>query len=158
MKPLIAYVSRTGNTTRVVQPLAEVLGADLRVAGDVDDATLCDRPLVGLGSGVYWLKHDPQLLSLIERIGTSTPVFTVTTSGFRCGFLVRYYQRRLRRKLQRHGLQVVGQFYSPGHDKFVLFRWMGLSKGRPDAADLERARTFAKTLTPRWAPVVASGE
>ncbi len=149
MKPLIGVVSRTGNTQKVAEAVAKVLDAELRPAEDLDSPALAERPLVGLGSGIYWLGHDREVCSLASRIPVTTPVFTITTSGFRLGFLVRIYQWRLRRKLQKRGVKVVGELYSPGHDKFVLFRWMGLSKGRPDARDLTRAQNFAQELATR---------
>lgn len=146
MQPLLAIVSRTENTLRVAEAVAEVLDAELQNCEDVDADSLRGRPLVGLGSGIYWLGHDREVYALVDRIPESTPVFTITTSGFRLGLLVRLYKWRLRRRLEKRGLRVIGEIYSPGHDKFVLFRWMGLSKNRPDARDLEHAKKLAREL------------
>lgn len=144
MKAVIGIVSRTGNTQRVAEAVAQVLDAELHSAAELDEQQLAGLDVVGLGSGVYWLGHDREVYALASRIPPSTPVFTITTSGFRLGFLVRFYQWRLRRKLRRRGIVVKGELYSPGQDKFVLFRWMGLSRGRPNAQDLERAQSFSQ--------------
>lgn len=147
MQPLLAIVSRTENTAQVAEAVANVLEAELQRCEDVDADALRGRPLVGLGSGIYWLGHDRQVYALVNRIPDGTPVFTITTSGFRFGFLVRLYKWRLRRRLEKRGLRVIGEIYSPGHDKFVLFRWMGLSRNRPDDRDLDHARDVAREIS-----------
>lgn len=52
MKPLIVYCTRTQNTLKVAEAIADALCADLVPAAVVTSAELEGRDLVGLGSGV----------------------------------------------------------------------------------------------------------
>ena len=40
----------------------------VRIDSTMDAAALEGRPLVGLGSGVYWLRHDPEVRALADRV------------------------------------------------------------------------------------------
>jgi hypothetical protein len=57
------------------------------------------------------------------------------------------YSRRLADELERKGFEIVGAFSSLGYDTWLPLRLIGgLNRGRPDEADLARARSFAATL------------
>jgi hypothetical protein len=54
----------------------------------------------------------------------------------------------IKRKLRRLELPLIAQWHCPGHDKSedLLFRWLSLSKGRPDENDFAEAKQFILSL------------
>jgi hypothetical protein len=53
----------------------------------------------------------------------------------------------LKKHLQRKGFDVVGDFSCGGISDWAFFKLIGgISKGRPNAEDLEKAKVFAEGL------------
>ena len=53
----------------------------------------------------------------------------------------------LKKQLQRKGFDIVGDFSCGGISDWAFFKLIGgISKGRPNAEDLEKARKFADGL------------
>ena len=146
MRPLIVYYSKTGNTVAVAETIAAELEADLFRAEDFNDSQFSGRLLVGLGSGIYNTRPARQVLDLISKIPKGSRVFVFFTSGFVNKFLIRLYISRFRKRLEKQGLELVGVWHAPGHDKYPPLKWANIQRGRPDADDLENARAFAASL------------
>jgi flavodoxin len=146
--PLIVYCSRTDNTRRVAAAMAEPLAAEQIAIDQLKDHQLRGRPLIGLGSGVYWLRLDRQIVDLAARIPSSSRVFIFSTSGWGTNW-DRFYQSDLAKKLNQRGIEIVDRWHGSGQDRNPLFRWLGISKGRPNDADIRRARDFARGLVRR---------
>ncbi|HMJ11044.1 MAG TPA: flavodoxin family protein [Polyangiaceae bacterium] len=146
MKALIIYHSRTGNTKIVAHALAAVLNAKLLHADSVEEEDLHGWDYVGLGSGVYWLRHDKKIFAVASRLPRNTKVFTFSTSGLKNWFAVTFYRLTMRFRLERKGLQVVGQWHCPGHDLHPLVKPFNLNKGRPHADDIQSVEAFARKL------------
>ncbi len=146
MKPLVIYYSQTGSTVRVAEAMAAALEADLATADAVSDSQLAGRPLIGLGSGIYYMKHPAIVYALADRLPARSRVFIFTTSGVKLKPFVRFYQSRLRRRLVRAGVEVLGEWHCPGYDQQALLKPLGINRGRPDRADCEAAATFARGL------------
>jgi flavodoxin len=81
--------------------------------------------------------------------------FIFSTSGapealFGRDFIQKYSGRSheaLRARLRRKGFSIEGEFNCPGwNTNAFLWRIGGVNKGRPNAADLDRARIFAREL------------
>ena len=84
MKSLIVCVSKShGNTRRVADRMAAVLGADVVEPESVDPEKLRDYDLVGFGSGIYYMAFDARMRRLIGRLPAVEGVraFTFFTSG-----------------------------------------------------------------------------
>lgn len=128
--------------------MGEILKADVVATEDMADEDLTGRKLIGLASGIYWGRHDQSLFEAAEKISKDSKIFIVSTSGFRIRFFVRVYCFLLKRKLRQLGLTLIGQWHCPGHDKStdLLFRWLNLSKGRPNESDFAAAEQFILTL------------
>lgn len=146
MKALIIYYTRTGNTEIVAKAIATALGAEVVHADVVREDQLQGWDYIGIGSGVYWLRHDHRLFSIARLLPRDSKVFTFTTSGLKNWFAVTFYQFTIRTRLSRMGLQVVGQWHCPGHDLHPLVKPFNLNKGRPHASDIEAAETFVRKL------------
>jgi flavodoxin len=149
MKTLIVCVSVSHtNTKKVARVMAEVLDASIVEPEEVDLATIGDYDLVGFGSGIYFMAFHPRLRQLVRSLPrvTNRKAFVFSTSGSRepprWG-----YTRRLHDRLAVIGYDVVGSFSCRGYDTWLPLRLVGgINKGRPDSADLERARAFARSL------------
>ena len=147
--PLIVYFSRTDNTRRVAEAMAGPLAAELVAVDQLKDHQLRGRPMIGLGSGVYWLRLARRIVDLAARIPPQGRVFIFSTSGWGQRW-VSFYQSELEKRLNQRGIEIVDRWHGPGQDRNPLFKWLELSKGRPDEEDFRRAREFAQGLKRRF--------
>ncbi len=144
-RPLIVFCSQTGNTRRVADAMAEPLNAEVLLIDQLKDHQLRGRPLIGLGSGVYWLRLARPIVDLAARLPAASRVFIFSTSAWGPGWGP-FYQGDLAKKLDQRGIEIVDRWHGPGQDRNPLFKWMGISKGRPNAEDIQKARAFARAL------------
>ena len=144
--PLIVYCSRTDNTRRVAAAMASPLAAELVSIEQLKDHQLRGRPLIGLGSGVYWLRLERRIVDLAARIPPGCRVFIFSTSGWRGRALVTFFQSELVKSLAQHDVEVIGRWHCPGHDQQPLFKWLQISRGRPNEDDIANAKAFAASL------------
>ena len=149
MKSLIVCASKShGNTRRVADRMAEVLGAEVVTPESVDPASLRQYDLVGFGSGIYYMTVDPRLRDLLRRLSTAdhTRAFTFFTSGAR-EIPLRGYHKPVRKWLESKGFEVIGSFSCRGWDTIGPFGFIGgINRGRPDDHDLQRAAAFASRI------------
>lgn len=138
-----------GNTRKVADAMAEVLDAEVVCPDDVDATHLGEYELVGFGSGIFFMSFHPSLRDLVRRLPAvqGRRAFLFDTSGSREPPLLGY-TGRLSAELARKGYDVVGAFACRGFDTWLPLRLVGgINRGRPNAADLDRARRFAAQLS-----------
>jgi len=154
MKSLIVCASKShGNTRRVADRMAEVLGAEVVDPESVDPAKLREYDLVGFGSGIYFNAVHSRLRRLIRRLPhvDGGRAFTFFTSGGPELPLVGY-SRPIRHQLASTGFDVLDSFSCRGLDTVGPLRFIGgVNKGRPNDRDLDRAAAFALRLRERVA-------
>ena len=152
MKSLIVCASKShGNTRRVAEQMAEVLGAEVVTPESVDPTTLGQYDLVGFGSGIYYMTVDARLRNLIRHLPTVDHIkaFTFLTSGAREVPLLGY-NKPVRKQLESKGFEVIGSFSCRGFDTVGPFGFIGgINRGRPNDHDLDRAAAFASRLRKR---------
>jgi flavodoxin len=158
MKCLIVLVSvHHRNTQKIAAAMADALGAEVRTPGDVDPGELRKYDLVGFGSGIYSDRHHTLLLELAERIPRTEKgkAFLFSTFGVPAAMANKEFLREYSEKthsalgniLVSKGFQVDGNFSCVGWNTNSFLKWFGgINKGRPNAADLENAREFAREL------------
>jgi flavodoxin len=150
MKALIIYVSvHHGNTEKVARVMANVLDADLLNVKQANVGTLAQYDLVGFGSGIYFGKHHESLLDFADSLPMlrNGRAFIFSTSGLRKIPFVHDFDKPLRRRLQRKGFDIIGEFSCRGLDTYRATRLVGgVNKGRPNAEDLKQAEDFATDL------------
>jgi flavodoxin len=137
------------NTKSVAGAMAAVLQATIIAPNDADPATLAAADLIGFGSGIYHAKHHQALLALAERLpeARGQRAFLFSTSGVYSKKKLLKDHQTLRDLLTAKGYVIVDEFGCKGHDSYSFLKFIGgLNKGRPNAADLERARGFARAL------------
>jgi flavodoxin len=147
---LIIYVSvHHGNTEKVARVMANVLDADLLNVKQANVGTLAQYDLVGFGSGIYFGKHHESLLDFADSLPMvrNRRAFIFSTSGLRKIPFVHDFDKPLRRRLQRKGFDIIGEFSCRGLDTYRATRLVGgVNKGRPNAEDLKQAEDFATDL------------
>jgi flavodoxin len=150
MKTLIIYVSvHHGNTEKVARVMADVLGADLLPVKQADARMLEPYDLIGFGSGIYFGRHHKSLLNFVERLPTlrNKKAFIFSTSGLRKIRFVHDFDKSLKERLQRKGVDIIGEFSCRGFDTYRATKLVGgINRGKPDAKDLEQAEDFARAL------------
>ena len=149
MKSLIVCVSVShGNTAKVAAAMAEVLDARVAEPEDITVAQLSGYDLVGFGSGIFGMAFHPRLRAFITKLPADmrAKAFLFATSGGPELPLWRY-TRPMVELLESKGFDVVGTFRCRGHDTWLPLRLVGgINKGRPNAAALDAARSFAANL------------
>jgi flavodoxin len=150
MKALIIYVSvHHGNTEKVARVMANVLDANLLDVKQANVGMLAQYDLVGFGSGIYFGKHHQGLLDFADSLPVlrNRRAFIFSTSGLRKIPFVHDFDKPLRRRLQRKGFDIIGEFSCRGLDTYRATRLVGgVNKGRPSAEDLKQAEDFATGL------------
>ena len=148
-KPAIAIVYASvhhGNTRKVAESLSAELSADLFTV-DVAEKVRLDRyELVGLGSGIYFGRHDASLRKLVDSWQQPPRrVFIFSTAGL--PFLRWFQHASLRKRLAKQGCRVVSEFCCRGWDTVgPLWLMGGINRKHPDTKDLNRALEFARQL------------
>ncbi|AHH96527.1 flavodoxin family protein [Kutzneria albida] len=152
MKTVIVCASAShGNTKRIAEAMAQVLEAAVVAPEQIDAAELATYDLVGFGSGIFLRKFHPRLRRFAQSLpeGERGRAFVFATSGLPES-RIRPFTRPLARLLKRKGFEVDDTFSCRGFDTWLPFRLVGgINKGRPNATDLEAARTFAEGLRAR---------
>ena len=146
--PLIVFCSRTDNTRRVAVAMAKPLAAELVAIDQLKDHQLRGRRVIGLGSGVYWLRLERRIVDLAARIPSNCRVFIFSTSGWGLTWGA-FYRSDLEKRLKQRGLEVIDRWHGPGQDRNPLFKWLGISRERPNETDILRAREFAQGIKRR---------
>lgn len=145
---IVCCSSSHGNTAKIADAIAEVVLAQVVAPSDIGPQGLGEYDLVGFGSGIYAGSFDREL----RRFVTSLPhirhksAFVFATAGF--GRVIEFPVRTpFARLVESTGYRVLGTFCCPGFDTWLPLRIVGgLNKGRPNQADVERAREFARQV------------
>lgn len=159
MKVLIVCVSASdGNTRKIADAMADVLDVRVVDPGEVDDDTLAESDLVGIGSGIYAMDFHHRIRTFVRRLPEvqGKPAFVYWTSGGPEPPLWRYSDR-LAQRLEAKGFRILDSFSCRGWRVWLPFRLVpGLDRGQPNDADLDRARRFAADIRDRVAKTAES--
>jgi flavodoxin len=145
--PIVCHSYHHNNTQKVAQVIAPVLGAEIKTPQDVNPEDVASYGLIGFGSGIYFGKHHASILKLVDKLpqGNNKTVFIFSTSGEE-GKMDGFH-RKLRRKLEEKGYNILDEYNCPGYDTFLFTKIVGgISKGRPNQEDLNAAQTFGEKL------------
>jgi flavodoxin len=154
---IVAAISKTGGTAKVARAIAEVFGARLASPRQVNAQELLDYSLIGFGSGIFDQKHHASILGFVESLPElpGRRVFIFSTSGVSRQFAIDHEiddpHAILRESLRSKGLELVGEYNCAGfNNNSFLKLFGGMNKGKPDAQDIGRAKSFAGELRPRF--------
>ncbi|MCD8371725.1 MAG: flavodoxin [Clostridia bacterium] len=133
-----------GNTMQIAEAMAEM--APLSVA-DMDDLkyyNISEYDAVGFGSGIYFGKHDKDLLEYVKKAANLPEyAFVFSTSG--TGNVKD--NKTLIKLLEEKNIKVLGSFCCKALDQFFIFKLGGgINKGRPDEKDFDAAQAFIQDV------------
>jgi flavodoxin len=134
MKSEITYYSRSGNTKKVADAIAQALGKASKVV--TPDLLLEDVEILFLGAGAYTNKVEKQVTEFIKTLNNHKVrnVALFGTYGWHKNFL-----DCMRDLLKEQGINVVDETFScKGRLFFFIYR------RHPDDQDLRKAQEFAK--------------
>ncbi|MDF2678285.1 MAG: hypothetical protein K0Q97_2629 [Bacillota bacterium] len=144
MKRIIVYESVChGNTEKIAKVISEIIDAEMIKASKVKPKYLNYYDLIGFGSGIFYGKHNTNILDLISKMPnvTNKKAFVFSTSGQGKMEYNNYAKQMLRDK----GFEVIGNFACKGFDTYGPFKLIGgIAKNRPNENDMEMAKYFAR--------------
>ena len=133
MEFAVRYCTRSGNTKKLAEAVAAVVGADARDVGE-DLAEKTD--LLFLGSSLYAGSYDASVRAFFDR--NADKVGTVVCFGSSASG--KSTHAKLNKLAAEKGFAVYPEFFNcPGHFLF-------LHKDRPNQSDLSAAARFAKAV------------
>lgn len=142
MKILIIVKSKHNeNTLKIAEAMSEAAPVTVTSLENAENYKLRDYDIIGFGSGIYFGKHDKDLMRYAEKLNDSNSyVFVFSTSGTKnfdknnSAFI---------KLLKSRNKTVLGSFGCLGLDKFFIFNLFGgLNKGKPDIEDFDAAQNF----------------
>lgn len=132
MKAAVRYQSRSGNTRRLAEAIAEAVGVQALGAAEGPPHEV---DTLFVGGGIYAGKLDKSLLKLIGKLEAGKVAnLAVFTTSMRSIGAVKLIQAAL-----PEGIDIIGELDCPG--SFLFF-----NKKRPNDEDLESARGFARKM------------
>jgi len=150
---IIVFSYHDGNTQKIADAMAKVLGATVRTPQQVTPDEVAGYDLAGFGSGIYSATFDPSVLDLAGRLphaaGKRACLFSTygAPAVFAGGDFVRNNHAQIRNILQGKGFTIAGEFGCAGWNTNSFLKYFGgLNRGRPDAGDIRNAEEFARNL------------
>lgn len=129
------------NTLKIAEAMSEAAPLTVVQFDDVKRYKLSEYDIVGFGSGIYFGKHDKQLLKYVNGLCNEKRYsFVFSTSGSKN---FKKNNSTLVKLLERKNKVVLGSFGCLGLDKFFIFSLFGgLNKDRPNIDDFDAAQQF----------------
>ena len=146
-----------GNTKKIAEAMAEVLGAEIKNPSEVNIVEVKKYHLIGFGSGIYWGRHHSGIFKIVDQLtglnGNKAFLFSTSGSSNAGNFLhnirhlVSHFHVHLRRELKNKGVKIIGEFSCRGFDTAGPLKQIGgISKGKPNQEDLENAKNFSRGI------------
>ena len=148
MKTAICYYSRHhGNTLKVLEAMASENQIDLIDVTTRQVVRLEEYDCIGFASGIYGFEFQKAVIAFARQyLPHGKPVFFVYTYGLTKGTGAKAVSEIAEEK----NCPVLGEFRCKGYDTFGPFKWVGgISKGHPNAQDLQNARRFFHQMQDR---------
>ncbi|MDE7440204.1 MAG: flavodoxin [Clostridia bacterium] len=150
MKILIIVKSKhQENTLKIAEAMSEAAPVTVATLENAGNYNLNEYDIVGYGSGIYFGKHDKELIKFVEGIDNEKSYcFVFSTSGSKNFEKNNSYLIKL---LESKNKVVLDSFACVGLDKFFIFALGGgLNKNRPDINDFEAAQNFISRLPDKY--------
>ena len=136
MKIAVRYYTKTGNTKRLAEAVAEALGVPALPLGEPLEEPM---DLLVLGNSWYAFSLDPEVRAYIRSLDKSR---VGQIAVFSTAAMMGSIRKKVKAEADKTGIPVAAsEFHCRGQFK-------GANKGRPDSNDLAAAAAWAKTLLP----------
>jgi len=149
---VICQSLHNNNTMKLAKGMAVVLGCEVISASEALNTDLSVYSTIGLGSGIYFGCHHPDIMKVAQQInGKHQDIFIFSTRG---NPKLGKYHEPLKKILIGKGKNIAGEFSTKGYDgtgPFVIVG--GGNKGKPNEKDVRKAKRFIRNiLTHRCIP------
>lgn len=134
MKIAVRYYTKTGNTKRLAEAVAESVGAEaLPIPSPIEDPV----DILFLGNSYYAFSIDPEVREFIRKLDKSKVGRIV---NFGSAAMLNSTYKKVKAEADKVGIPMdEREFHCKGEFK-------GIHKGRPNAEDFAAAADFAKTI------------
>ena len=134
MKVAVRYYTKTGNTKRLAEAVANAVGAEaLPISEPVDEAV----DILFLGNSYYAFNIDPEVKEFIHTLDGSKVGCII---NFGSAAMLNSTWKKVKAEADKAGIKMdKREFHCKGEFK-------GLHKGRPNADDLAAAAEFARSI------------
>ena len=130
----VRYYTKTGNTKRLAEAVAEALGVE---ALPISEPVTEPVDLLLLGNSYYAFTIDPEVRSFVRSLDRN---LVGRIANFGTAAMMNSTRKKVKAEADKIGIPVIdSEFHCRGEFK-------GANKGRPDANDLAAAKAWAKTL------------
>lgn len=132
MKFAVRYYTKTGNTKKLADAIAKVLGVEaLPISTPIDEAV----DILFLGNSYYAFSIDPEVIKFIDSLNKDMVGKIV---NFGSAAMLNSTWKKVKKESDKVGISLdEREFHCKGEFK-------GLHKGRPNEEDLMVAKDFAK--------------
>lgn len=134
MKYAVRYYTKTGNTKKLAQAIADKLGVEaLPISSPVSEAV----DILFLGNSYYAFSIDPEVRDFVRSLDKSKVGKLV---NFGSAAMLNSTYKKVKAEADKVGIPMdEREFHCKGEFK-------GIHKGRPNADDLAAASAFAKSM------------
>ena len=134
MNVAVRYYTKTGNTKRLAEAVAEAVGAEaLPISSPIEDPV----EILFLGNSYYAFSIDPEVREFIRKLDKSKVGRIV---NFGSAAMLNSTYKKVKAEADKVGIPMdEREFHCKGEFK-------GIHKGRPNAQDLAAAADFAKAI------------
>ena len=134
MKTAVRYYTKTGNTKRLAEAVAEAVGAEaLPLSAPIEEPV----DILFLGNSYYAFSIDPEVREFIRKLDKSK---VGRIANFGSAAMLNSTYKKVKAEADKVGIPMdEREFHCKGEFK-------GVHKGRPNAEDLKAAADFAKTI------------
>ena len=150
MKILIIVKSKhNDNTLKVAEAMSEVAPVTVTTLENAKLYNLKEYDIVGYVSGIYYGKHDKELLNFIKNSDNNKSYcFAFSTSGSKS---FEKNNKHIIKLLESKNKIVLDSFSCLGFDKFFLFAICGgLNNTHPDINDFDNAQNFIMNVIEKY--------
>ncbi len=134
MKTAVRYYTKTGNTKRLAEAVADALGVE---ALPISEPVAEPVDLLFLGNSYYAFSIDPEVRSFVQFLDSSKVGRIV---NFGSAAMLNSTYKKVKAEADKRGIPMEAkEFHCRGEFK-------GVHKGRPNADDLRAAADFAKSF------------
>lgn len=137
MKYAVRYYTKTGNTQKLAQAVAEALGVE---AAPISEPVSEPVDLLFLGNSYYAFSIDPEVRRFVQTLDPSKVGKIV---NFGSAAMLNSTYKKVKAEADKVGIPMEEkEFHCRGEFK-------GVHKGKPDADDLKAAADFARSFLDR---------
>ena len=134
MKIAVRYYTKTGNTKRLAEAVAEALGVE---ALPITESIAEPVDLLLLGNSYYAFSIDPEVRAFVRSLDQNT---VGRIANFGTAAMMNSTWKKVKAEADKRGIPMVSsEFHCKGEFK-------GAHKGRPNSEDLAAAAAWAKSL------------